>query len=598
MSLGIAARVVLGIGVMLASVCMVANEAHPAGDTVCPDATGGEPALRKCSPRIVDLLASPQPPATLLVWIFIADRPRGGIEAGRAAGVRSSSGVHLPSEAVSRRLARAHAAYDDHYLPVHGAYIDALRSRIIKLRHVSSYFNAVSAVVATSELPAISAYPFVERIEQVAVFSSRVEPPPYVGRPSGARAVASPAAEGYGGSIYQLDQIWVIPLLEKGYNGSGTVSGNAPVHIGVLDTGFNRDHAAFSHVTVDAEWDFVQGDAVTRNEPGDLPNQDEHGTWVLGVIAGYAPGRLIGPAWGAHYFLAKTEIANVRDERVEEDNWVAGIEWADTNGADIVTSSLAFKDWYTRGDLDGQTALCTRAADIIASHGVIVVNSAGNSGILGLVAPADGDSVFSIGAVDRLGTIASFSSRGPTADGRIKPDFVAMGVDAWTVSASDPTAYRGDLDGTSFSGPLFAGGCALLLEMHPDWDPAKVREELRATASNSGSPDNTYGWGIPNFQLAGGCTSAAVPPGAFPNPFVDMTKLQFFYRSPQLVTVRVYDCRGALVRTLASNEPKYCAWDLSWDGTSDAGAAVTPGVYFVAVTTNSTKTTFKLIRIR
>jgi serine protease AprX len=588
MNLGFRARVILGIGVIISSASVLARGAEPTAA-----ALGGDPALEKCSARIGRLLTSSQPPATLLVWISFADRSCPG------AGSERSAGVCRPPRAAARRLARARAAYDEHYLPVCADYVYTLGPHLLRLRHVSRYFNAVSAVVACSELPAICAYPFVVGVEEVAVAAWPLEPPPGdVGR-SEAESRRAPAADGYGGSVYQLSQIGVTALLEKGYNGSGTASAGDAVRIGVLDTGFNREHAALSHVMVDAEWDFVQGDATTRNEAGDSVVQDNHGTMVLGVIGGYEQGELVGPAWGAHYLLAKTEIVNARDVRVEEDNWVAGIEWADTNGADIVTSSLAFSDWYTRSDLDGRTAKCTIAAGIAAAHGIIVVNSAGNSGpaYSTLVAPADGDSVFTIGAVDRFGTIASFSSRGPTADGRTKPDFVDMGVSSWTVSPWDPAAYT-SASGTSFSAPLFAGGCALLLEMHPDWDPMKVRTELRASATNALAPDNTYGYGIPRFEVAAGCPVAPLPPGAFPNPFRAQTTLQFFFATPQTVTVRVYDCRGALVKTLVSDELRYCAWDVSWNGTNDAGATVAAGVYFAAVATSSARTTFKLIRIR
>ena len=132
-----------------------------------------------------------------------------------------------------------------------------------------------------------------------------------------------------------------------------------------------------------------------------------------------------------------------------------------------------YPDWYTRDRLDGNTALCTRAADIAVSHGIVVVNSAGNEGTSGLVAPADGDSVLAIGAVDRAGAIASFSSRGPTADGRIKPDFAAMGVGVRSVSG--PAGY-GSYNGTSYAAPIVAGVCALLLELHPDWTPMAMRD--------------------------------------------------------------------------------------------------------------------------
>ena len=580
------ARVGALVGIFILLHSAGARDAVPASGGRGADGVGRTGLAGKCAPALLERLASPEAPETLIVWIYFADRSCGG----------SATAPRVPA-AARHRLSRTHAARDERYLSPCAGYIDRIRPHLRRLRHVSSYFNAVSAVVSASELPAICECPFVRGVEEVSVFRAPLEPPGAEVDPPGARLRGRTAAHDYGGSYAQLDQIGVIPLLEKGYNGSGNVTGGEAVRIGVLDSGFRRDHEALSGVAVDAEWDFVQGDSVTSNQAGDPPTQDSHGTAVLGVIAGHAEGRLIGPAWGARYLLAKTEIINASDEIVEEDNWVAGIEWADTNGADVVTSSLGYIDWYTQEDLDGRTAKCTIAADIAAAHGIVVVNSTGNSGSLGLVAPADGFDVLAIGAVDRTGAIASFSSRGPTADGRTKPDFVALGVASYTVVPGDPDAYTTG-NGTSYAAPLFAGACALLIEKQPGRDPVELRGALRSSASRSGSPDNAYGWGIPDFQLAAGCEAVPAAPAAFPNPFTERTMLRFYSATPELVTARVYDCRGALVRTLLSGERRYCAWELAWDGTRDVGGAAESGVYFALVTRNSITTTFKLIRIR
>lgn len=475
------------------------------------------------------------------------------------------------------------------------AYIDSLRRHAKRVRHVSRYFNAVSVDIETRDLEAACGLEFVRSADLVASFRRLPGGPPAA--PPEAHPARAPGAERaleYGESYEQLNQLGLIDHLESGVNGSGIATGGDPVLIALLDTGFRLDHPALAHVSVEAQYDFLNGDSVTANEAGDPAGQDTHGTRVLGVLAGYAEGDLIGPAWGARFLLAKTEIESA-EIPIEEDHWVAGIEWADSAGADIVSSSLGYILWYEAGDLDGNTALCTRAADIAASHGVVVVNSAGNQGISGLVTPADGDSVLAIGAVDRYGFVAAFSSRGPTADGRIKPDFAAMGVGVRSVA--DAAGY-GSYNGTSFAAPLVAGLCAVLLELHPHWSPMALRDTLRATASRSAAPDNAYGWGIPNAALAVRPPAVAASVRAFPNPFSVSTSISVSVNSPETVTIRVYDCRGALVRTLAGGESVRSSLTVAWDGTNDRGERAAGGIYFIAVSSAASLWTVKTVLLR
>jgi serine protease AprX len=547
---------------------------------------------KKCSSPLLELLGSVSPSDAVTVWIFFSDR--GPAETAAMPAPQTC----MSERAVSRRRLRAASLVDSHDLPVYEGYIDSLRAHLVRLRHESRYFNAVSAEVEARELPAVCSSGFVRCVDRVAAW--RRPAPPDVLPEEPVRAAAQPAAcapNPYGESYYQLNQAGVIDLLEQGYHGAGSASGGSPILIGILDTGFKLEHDAFQDVHVTAQWDFIQGDSVTSNEPGDSPSQDVHGTTVLGVIAGHAAGSLIGPAWGASFLLAKTEIFD-REIPVEEDIWVAGIEWADRLGAEVVTSSLGYV-WpdSSRLVLDGDTYRCTIAADIAVSHGIVVVNSSGNRGEAGLVAPADGDSVLTIGAVNRYGALASFSSRGPTADGRIKPDFVAMGVEAHSVSYSGISEYA-KYNGTSYAAPLVAGLCALLLEIHSDWNPMQVREALRATSSRSGRPDNAQGYGIPDAAVASRYPESFSVPGAFPNPFSIQTKMQFSSTRAGRVSARVYDCRGSLIRILADGEPMETKWTLSWDGTNDEGAKVASGVYFVHIASTTFDKTIKVVHIR
>ena len=307
----------------------------------------------------------------------------------------------------------------------------------------------------------------------------------------------APVVFDYGASAAQLAQIEVDRLHARGFTGEG-------VRILVVDTGYDLSHPAFGRLRVVDEWDFVFDDPVTANEIEDPWYQHRHGTGVLGVVAGLDEGSLVGPAPRAEVLLAKTEWV-ATETRTEEDAFVFALEWGEALGADLMTASLGYRAFYddpdsfayAPGDLDGDTAVTTRAVDDLVALGVVAVTSAGNAGPdpSTLLTPADADSVITVAAVDSLGQVAPFSSRGPTADGRTKPDVAARGVlTLWAETAtSDPYT---SVNGTSLAAPLVAGAAALVLEAHPDWGPGQVREALRTTASQATAPDDAMGWGI------------------------------------------------------------------------------------------------------
>jgi subtilisin family serine protease len=444
---------------------------------------GAAPAGRTL--RLEAALLAARADETQPVWVFFRDK-------GDAA-----PSLALTPRAIARRQARGSlplvTAAD---APVTAAYLAEV-ARVAHVRHASRWFNAASVDATAAQVDALQALPFVERLDLVARFRRQPEPPdaPVDGRLRASRA-RTPAALDYGLSLGQLAQIGVPDLHRAGYDGTG-------VMIAIFDAGFdNLGHEAFASTKILAQYDFVNGDLDVSN--GTDRGEGSHGTNTLSVIGGYREGMLVGPAYGASFLLAKTEDTT-RETPVEEDHWAAAAEWAEAAGADVISSSLGYLDYdagfrsYTSRELDGDTAISTRAADLAAERGVVVVNSAGNEGFDAthntLGAPADGHGVIAVGAVDAAGVRASFSSVGPSADGRIKPDVSAQGVAVLAAGSTSRTAYR-LVNGTSFSCPLTAGVAALLVQIHPTRTAAEIRDAMRASGSQAAAPDNLLGYGI------------------------------------------------------------------------------------------------------
>ena len=398
-----------------------------------------------------------------------------------------------------------------------------------RVRVRSRWLHAVSADVPAATLRMLLQDGDLRRIQPLGRFRLRPRRPGGLILELAPRVAPSPTAPGdtcgvtagddpiLGPSEMPYRQLHLRPLTDQGVDATG-------VRIAIFDTGFDTANPAFTGITITAQRDFVFDDSVVRDEPGkDVGGAQFHGTATWSLFAGDVPGRLHGIARGAHFILAKTE--DIRTEtRVEEDNYVAALEWADSIGVDIVSSSLAYLIFdngfrYTPSQLNGDVAVTTVAADMAAQRGILVVTAAGNEGpgSRSIWTPADGDSVLAIGAEDSLGTIASFSSRGPTADGRIKPDFTAPGVAVCVVEGAGSV---GRLDGTSFATPLLAASAALLKQLHSTLAPMALRAALRATATRRTAPDTIYGWGRPDISAAAvfpnGVTAIAPLPASGP----------------------------------------------------------------------------------
>jgi len=408
----------------------------------------------------------------------------------------------LSELAVQRRLLRrtAPGLFDVHDVALPQQCTDRVTGTGATMRTTSRWLNAISAMATPEQVQALRALPDVLRVEPVRRGRSNAQD-----EASSERTLdhAGMAADFYGYAATQIDQIDVRRLHDAGHHGAGVV-------IGVLDSGFHRAHQAFfsaEHpLQVIAEWDFVNNDGNTDIEPGDDSQQHKHGTLILGIMAAYIPSQLVGAAYEARFVLAKTE--NVPTETpIEEDFYVAGLEFVEAQGADLATSSLGYIDWYTQSQMDGHTAVTTLAVNIATANGLVCLTSAGNAGhdanpaTNTIGAPADALQVISCGAVDGAGAIASFSSDGPSADGRVKPELLAMGVSTATVHSTNSTGFS-KVSGTSASTPMMAGAVACILQARPDFTVESLRAALFATASRSDAeglhPDPLFveGYGI------------------------------------------------------------------------------------------------------
>jgi serine protease AprX len=489
-----------------------------------------------------------------ILWIYFKDK-----------GSDQLSKLAKPTQLITERAIKRRAkvkAVDQLVntldLPVYEPYVNSIKPYVTKIRAYSKWLNAVSVEIESEQIDRIKNFKFIKNLSPVHASKKYIPVEDEKVKQINELHKKTTGLD-YGASATQLELINVPALHEMGYYGQGVL-------ICMLDDGFNllNYHIAFDSLDVVATWDFINDDAsVDDTEFSGI--EGWHGTKTLSSIAGYAPGLLIGPAFKASYLLAKTEV-DTSETPIEEDYWVEGIEWAENQGADIASSSLGYIDWYTWEDMDGETAVTTIAADLAVANGMIVVNSAGNEYDNALyntlIAPADGKKVIAVGAVTGSGIRSAFSSVGPTADGRIKPDVAAMGSSVVVASSSDSAAFTYS-SGTSFSCPLTAGAIALLLNANPDLTPAQVYAALTSTASQSASPDKYLGYGIINIKEAYYAADTAKLmtnnfaglPGFiylsqnYPNPFNPKTTIAYTVDQASEVEIKLYNLAGQLVET-------------------------------------------------
>lgn len=487
-------------------------------------------------------LASGQQIGDSTYWVYFTDKADNGYSYEEA-------GEFLSERSIQRRAWQGlGVGLSDE--PVTQAYVDTLVALGVEVRHISRWLNGLAMVNADEDLfHKVLAKPFVDTLPWVPESQTLWFPP----RPIGDRfepPLETPPDYQYGIATEQIVQVDMDQLHQEGYTGRG-------VWVAVLDAGFRNVDTLPSFKSMIDEGrllgtrNFVNDSSVFR-----LVNS--HGMYVLSIIGANWNGNMMGTAPGASYFLCSTE--NVHSEtRIEEIAWVEGAEYMDSLGFDVFNTSLGYSDFdstqydYTYKDMDGESTFISRAASLLADKGIILCNSAGNEGRSSwywITAPSDAKNIICVGAADSTGTIASFSSRGPSYDGRVKPELVAMGR-ATGIQFGNGGLARGS--GTSFSSPVMTGSVASLWQAFPETPAREMIQNIRNTGDRFYNPDATYGYGIPSFIKAyltingSRLNYTSTGMNIYPNPASEFIRLDIPELGQAEYMLKLYDINGRIV---------------------------------------------------
>ena len=404
--------------------------------------------------------------------------------------------VFLSPRAIARRAAFG-LSCDSTDFPVNPAYVTGVEATGVKVFRTSRWLNGLTVITADSSvMSTVRALPFVKWVQYTGIANNN---PPLVGRQKFPRATE---ALDYGNAATQINQLNGAYLHNQGYTGAG-------IHVGVLDAGFYNANINPGFESLRSQNRLLG----TKNMAGsaDVYTLHSHGANVLSIMTGNLPSQYLGAAPDASFWLIRTEV-DPSEYLVEVDFWVSGIEFADSVGVDVVNSSLGYTEFddpkmnFSYSDMNGKVARASVAARMAAEKGIIVCNSAGNSGNTTwkyIGSPADADKILSVGAVTSTGAAASFSSFGPASDGRVKPEVSAMGS-ATALIGTIGTVVWGN--GTSYSSPIIAGMMACYLQYvkanRTLYYIDDILQSVIASGNLYGYPDPQLGYGIPNFQVA------------------------------------------------------------------------------------------------
>lgn len=400
----------------------------------------------------------------------------------------------LSSRAIERRM-RQHLAVDSTDLPVCRTYIEEIRRSGGKVLNHSKWNNTVVVELSRHEvLDSIRALPFVKKVKRVWIAPDEVIPRNKERKKMVTNKVAK-TDDYYGHAAAQIRMHHGDSLHAAGFRGEG-------MQIAVIDAGYYNVDAIklFRNMDLLGVRDFVNPDS-------DIYEEHSHGLKVLSCLAVDKPYFMVGTAPKASYWLLRSED-NDTEQPIEEDNWAAAIEFADSVGVDVVNTSLGYYEFddkeenYRYRDLDGKTSFMSVTAEKAAGKGLLVVCSAGNAGggkWKKISPPADAEDVITVGALDYDRTNADFSSIGNTADGRVKPDIMALGVRAVVVGENGGISRA---SGTSFAAPIFCGLVTCLWQAFPDLTVKEIIDVVRRSGSRYTHPDNIYGYGVADIWKA------------------------------------------------------------------------------------------------
>ncbi len=514
----------------------------------------------------------------------------------------SSFSINRPQEFLSQkaidRRRKQNIPVLERDLPVNQTYIQQVRQAGARVLYPTRWMNGVIIEADQATLERINRLGFVKNNNIMRLTLRPNVPDEFVAElgkeeNNSLPLLSARVEENYGNSLRQSQMIGVDAMHQDGFRGEGIV-------IAVIDDGFQavNTNPVFRQANILGTYNFVRNTTDVYNV------NVTHGARVLSALAAYQDGGLIGTAHKASYYLFVTEIDD-RENKVEEALWLVAAERADSLGVDIISTSLGYTTFddmtlnYTPNNLDGKTALISQAAAIAVRTGMIVVKSAGNNGLRAwqkVSFPGDVDSVLTVGAVDANGTYFSQSGRGRTADGRIKPDVVAMGVN--TVVAL-PNGNISTSSGTSFAAPLIAGLAAGLWQANPSFTNMQIVNIIRRSGNRFTNPSDSVGYGIPNYVRARVLTSEEQSFDKekfiqiFPNPLTgNLIKIKFSENHlDRSFQIRIFDTLGRLCwhTTLQREQPTNAIHEL------DVSKANLPnGNYFLHVESEQIKKILKI----
>lgn len=448
----------------------------------------------------------------------------------------------LSPKALQRR-ANQNIDVDFKDLPVSNFYLDSLSNMGIHIRYTSKWLNGAAIQSANNEL--------IDTLENIAFISEKFIIRELIEYPKSAKSIKENALN-YGQSENQISMINGHILHNQGYTGQNML-------IAVLDSGFlgvpslSSFQAMLNENRVIDTRDYVDGD-------NDVYAHHNHGRAVLSILAAKEEGSLVGSAPDANYLLLRTEDA-ASEQLIEEYNWIAAAEYADSIGADIISVSLGYTEYdneswsYSNNDLDGRTAPISIAATIAASRGILVLTAAGNNGNDSnpkISTPADADSILTIGATNSAGEYASFSSIGYSADGRVKPDIVTQGEATWFQGGD---GQFGSGNGTSFSTPIASGLAACLWQANPQMNNMEILQAIQESGSQFENPDEYLGYGLPDFAAANlalkninyTAFGDEMLTNLYPNPCSDVLQIEFYSVDTQQLHISIVNMQGQIL---------------------------------------------------